>query len=70
MEARYIGIKEVSITSSNNKELIFELDHGNGNYYCVNWKREELSIMLTPEEIQKDVDNGFLKPIDINGKDI
>jgi hypothetical protein len=70
MEQRYIGIKPLDIKGGNNLGMIFELDHGNGKYYCVNWPGKNIAPVCSPEQIQSDVDNGFLKPIDIDGKDI
>lgn len=69
--ARYIGIKPVTLDGSgNNKDMIFEKDYGNGKFYCINWKGKTLAPVLTEEQIISDVQNGFLKPIDIDGKDI
>lgn len=70
MKQRYIGIKPLNIKGSNNLGMIFELDHTNEKYYCVNWPGNNMSPVCTIEQIQSDVNNGFLKPIDIDGKDI
>lgn len=70
MENRYIGIKPIDIKGGNNLGMIFERDETNNKFYCVNWPGKNLAPVLTEEQVQHDVDNGFLKPIDIHGKDI